>query len=86
MRVGLARTLRNQWPVIVAIFRLGASGNRGRVTAVARRSWNVTSTIPAGIGTGGRGRLADTGMVWRCPRLLRPLRIPGEKMTPATAR
>jgi hypothetical protein len=52
----IARTLRNEWPVAISASVHPAMA-RG-VTAVARRSWNVTPTTPARIGTGGCGHLA----------------------------
>jgi hypothetical protein len=52
----IARTLRNGWPVAISASVHPAMA-RG-VTAVARRSWNVTPTTPARIGTGGCGHLA----------------------------
>jgi len=49
----IARTLSNEWLVMVAISASVRPAMASRVTAVARRSWNVTQTTPARIGTGG---------------------------------
>jgi len=43
----MARTLRSECPVMVAISASVAPTNADRVTAVPRRSWNVTPTMPA---------------------------------------
>ena len=51
----IARTLRNEWPVIVAISASVHPAMASRVTAVARRSWNVTPTTPRSNRHGGCG-------------------------------